>query len=60
MKKSGNAEHRIQLKKDEIERYKVTIKNYPPDRLEKFGKPFLKRLQDELAQLQSLQHETHD
>ena len=48
-----NLEHRIQLKKDEIRRYELSIANYPPDRMEKYGKPFLQRLQNELQILQN-------
>jgi DnaJ-domain-containing protein 1 len=54
MKKSkDNLEHRIQLKKDEIKRYEFVIANYPPDRMEKHGNPFLKKLNNELKILQN-------
>lgn len=54
MKKSKeNLEHRIQLKKDEIQRYERVIANYPPDRMEKNGKPFLEKLNNELKILQN-------
>lgn len=46
-----NIAHRIQLKKDEIARYEQAIKNYPPDRTERNGKPFLARLNAELDML---------
>lgn len=52
MKKIGNIEHRIQLKKDEIARYQVACKNYPPDRMQKYGFPYLKKLESELTELQ--------
>lgn len=54
MKKSNeNLEHRIQLKKDEIKRYNVSIANYPADRMEKYGKPFLQKLNNELKILEN-------
>ena len=54
MKKSKeNIEHRIQLKKDEIRRYELAIANYPPDRMERHGKPFLQKLNNELKILQN-------
>ncbi len=54
MKKSKeNLEHQIQLKKDEIIRYEKAIVNYPPDRMEKYGEPFLQRLNNELQILQN-------
>ena len=54
MKKSKeNLEHRIQLKKDEIRRYELAIANYPPDRMERHGKPFLQKLNNELTILQN-------
>lgn len=46
-----NIEHRIQLKEDEIGRYRGAIINYPPDRLNRFGIPYLTRLQDQLNEL---------
>ena len=54
MKKTKeNLEHRIQLKKVEIDRYRVAIENYPPDRIERHGKPFLQKLQNELKILEN-------
>lgn len=54
MKKTKeNLEHRIQLKKVEIDRYRVVIENYPPDRMERHGKPFLQKLQNELKILEN-------
>lgn len=54
MKKSKeNLEHQIQLKKDEIARYLVVCKNYPPDRMEKCGKPYLQKLKNELTILEN-------
>lgn len=46
-----NIDHRIQLKEDEIRRYRECIVNYPPDRLKKNGIPYLTKLQNELNEL---------
>ena len=51
-KSSADTEHLIQLKKIEIDRYKLAIKNYPEDRMQKYGIPFLKRLHGELRVLE--------
>lgn len=51
-KTSDNVEQRIQLKKIEIDNYKSAIKNYPEDRMQKYGIPFLKRLYGELRVLE--------
>lgn len=40
--------------KDEAERYRYAIRNYPPDRMEQFGKPFLARLEERMAEVQIL------
>lgn len=54
MKKTKeNLEHRIQLKKDEIQRYKRTIENYPADRLERHATPYLQKLQNDLIILEN-------
>jgi hypothetical protein len=54
MKKTKeNLEHRIQLKKDEITKYEHVIQNYPPDRMEKYGEPYLQKLRNELMILQN-------
>lgn len=54
MKKTKeNLEHRIQLKKDEITKYEYVIQNYPPDRMEKYGEPYLQKLRNELMILQN-------
>lgn len=37
--------HMLQLVEIEITNYEKHLVNYPPDRLERFGKPFLKILQ---------------
>ena len=46
-----NIDHRIQLKEDEIRRYRPILVNYPPDRLNRCGIPYLTRLQDQLNDL---------
>ena len=43
-----NLEHRIQLKQFEIDNYNACIRNYPPDRLDRYGKPYLQRLENDL------------
>ena len=58
MKKTkANIEHQIQLKKDEIIKYEEVIKNYPPDRMKKYGQPYLQRLHNDL---QILHNELED
>ena len=37
-------EHAIQLLRNEIPLYELSCKNYPPDRMEKYGVPYLARL----------------
>lgn len=46
-----NIDHRIQLKEDEISRYRRILINYPLDRLNRSGIPYLTRLQDQLNEL---------
>lgn len=59
MKKSDrNLDHQIQLKKDEIERYKVIIERYSLERREKFGKPYIDKLYSELQELR-IRNETN-
>ena len=41
---AGKLEHLLQLAQIEIDNYRRAIQNYPPDRMEKYGKPFLERL----------------
>lgn len=54
MKKTKeNIEHRIQLKKAEIENYNRCIVNYPANRMEKNGKPYLQKLTNELTILEN-------
>jgi len=40
--------------KDEVERYRYTIRNYPPDRLEKYGQPYLRELEAKVATVAQL------
>ncbi|MDT9600013.1 hypothetical protein [Sphingosinicella rhizophila] len=40
--------------KDEAERYRYAIRNYPPDRLERHGKPFLAGLEERVDEVQHL------
>lgn len=40
-------EHCIQRLNVEIEGYNRCIENYPPDKLKKYGLPYLKRLMDQ-------------
>lgn len=40
--------------KDQIERYRDSIENYPPDLMEKHGTPFLQRLQQRLDEVNML------
>lgn len=49
-----NIDHHIQLKQIEIANYQNAIKNYPPDRMLRHGKPHLAKLQNELVSLQLL------
>jgi hypothetical protein len=49
----NNLEHRIQLKQNEIANYERCIVNYPADRMEKHGKPYLQKLNNELTILQN-------
>ncbi|HEU0309961.1 MAG TPA: hypothetical protein VFR36_01900 [Sphingomicrobium sp.] len=37
--------------KDEAERYRYAICNYPPDRMERYGKPFLARLEERVGEV---------
>jgi hypothetical protein len=46
-----NLEHRIQLKQDEIRRYKIIIENYSEYHMQKYGIPYLQKLQNELTKL---------
>jgi hypothetical protein len=49
---NDNIEHRIQLKKIEIDNYKAHIVNYPVDRMQKCAVPYLTKLEKELHELE--------
>jgi hypothetical protein len=50
MKKTKlNLEHQIQLKQDELRRYLEASKNYPEERMKKYGVPYIQGLQNELT-----------
>ena len=51
-KTRAQLEHMLQLARDEVRRYEEAIKNYPPDRMEKHGKPFLARLKSYVNEIQ--------
>ena len=40
--------------REAVEQYRYTIRNYPPDRMEKHGKPFLAKLEERVAVVQRL------
>jgi len=48
-----NLDHRIQIKEDEIKRYRASCINYPSGRMQKYAVPFLNKLQTELNILYS-------
>lgn len=39
---------------DEADRYRYAIRNYPPDRMERHGKPYLARLEERVEVVQRL------
>ena len=39
--------HCIQRMNTDINYYRICIKNYPPDRMKRFGVPYLKRLMNQ-------------
>ena len=39
---------------DQVQRYEYAIRNYPPDRMERHGLPFLNRLRDKVATVDAL------
>lgn len=39
---------------DQVQRYVYTIRNYPPDRMEKYGQPFLSKLLEKVAHVDAL------
>ncbi|APZ97078.1 hypothetical protein BWQ93_00140 [Sphingopyxis sp. QXT-31] len=40
--------------REQIDRYKIAIQNYPPERMESHGTPFLKHLQGRLDEVNAL------
>jgi hypothetical protein len=46
-------QHLLQLAQDQVKRYEQAIVNYPPNRMENYGKPHLARLQDTVNSLQT-------
>jgi len=40
--------------RDEVDRYRYAIRNYPPDRMERYGEPFLARLEERVSQVAGL------
>jgi hypothetical protein len=40
--------------KDETERYRYAIRNYPPERMERYGRPFLANLEERVEEVQRL------
>lgn len=39
---------------DQVQRYEYAIRNYPPDRMEKHGRPFLNKLREKVAIVDAL------
>lgn len=39
---------------DATERYRYAVRNYPPDRMKRYGKPFLAKLELRVAVVKSL------
>lgn len=39
---------------DQVQRYEQTIRNYPPDRMERHGRPFLNRLREKVDAVDAL------
>lgn len=50
---AAQVENAIQSITDEIRRYKKGIENYPADRMEKYGKPHLAKLEARLTMTKS-------
>jgi hypothetical protein len=48
-----NIDHRIQLKEDEIARYRSVLVNYPLDRMNRSGIPYLTHLRSQLDELRA-------
>jgi len=39
---------------DQVQRYQDTIQNYPSDKMEKYGRPFLNQLQQKVADVDAV------
>lgn len=50
----GDLERLLAALKDEAERYRYAIRNYPPDRMELHGKPYLAMLENRVSEVQRL------
>jgi hypothetical protein len=50
-------EHLLQLAEIEVENYLNVIKNYPPDRMEKCGKPYLEKLRTVVSDIKQIMEE---
>lgn len=48
-KTRAQLEHLRRLAQDEVRRYKKAIQNYPPERMERAGKPHLAKLERTIA-----------
>jgi hypothetical protein len=40
--------------KDELDRYKIAIRGYTPEKIERYGKPYLQKLEDRVAEVERL------
>ncbi|ANY20329.1 hypothetical protein A6F68_01819 [Tsuneonella dongtanensis] len=43
--------------KDQVERYRIAIRNYPPDRMEQYGRPFLDDLEGRVTKVAQIINE---
>jgi len=59
-KSASDLEHYIQLINVDIDIYKSQIKNYPEDRMEKCGIPFLNRLTNLLTKVEEALENTNE
>ncbi|MBS7669952.1 hypothetical protein [Croceicoccus gelatinilyticus] len=46
---TSELERLLSALENEVARYRDTIRNYPPDRMQKYGKPFLDSLQQRVT-----------
>lgn len=47
-------ERLLQALRDEVERYRYAIRNYPPERMERHGKPYLSELQERVLVVEGI------